>query len=436
MPHSLDVEASFLGAVFLDPSIYHDYAGIIDESCFFSFSHRRIWRAIGTVAESGGNIDLVSVQEQLRATGELDSVGGTEYLARLVEHTPSAAGAPTYAQLLQSYTRLRQLMEGAIAAESICREPGADIDAAIDRVEAVLTKALSATEQSATAPTELDELLTEALDVLEERARSGGSLVGLSSGYPSLDELTGGLQPGNLIVVAGRPSMGKTAFALSLAHHVLRAGGSAAIYSLEMSRHELILRLLAAEAMIDSVSMQTGSLTPQDWTRLHAAAERLHGRYLTIDDHGGLTLADLRARLRKLAARRKPDLVVVDYIQLMESGNSRREYNRVQDISEISRGLKLLARELQTVVVAVSQLNRAPEARQDKRPLLGDLRESGAIEQDADIVIFLYRDAYYDRESSDRGVGEVIVAKHRNGPTGMRKLAFIEAAASFAEIAS
>jgi replicative DNA helicase len=433
-PHSLEAEACVLGSILLDSEVLAEVAHILTADDFHSPAHREVFEAALRLDQRSSPVDLLTVAEELRAAGKLDKVGGTEFLTRLIEITPSPANAPIYARIVADYARLRRLLHATHEIQKLCYEPGSDIGEVIDYAESLVFEVT--TKNAAELFVTLHDLLDEALSKLENLYQKEHTITGVPSGFADLDAITAGFQPSNLIVVAARPSMGKTAFVLGLAQHAARATKKAvAIFSLEMSKSELIQRLLAAEAMIDSSHIRTGKLNDVEWHKLMTAAGRLAQDPIYIDDQGAITLMELRAKCRRLAARRELAMVVVDYMQLMEVGTSRREQNRQQDVSEISRGLKLLARELNVPVVAVSQLNRAPEARADKRPLLGDLRESGAIEQDADLVIFLYRDSYYDPESPDRGVAEVIIAKHRNGPTATIKLAFIEACTKFADLA-
>jgi replicative DNA helicase len=282
------------------------------------------------------------------------------------------------------------------------------------------------------------DLVTQGLERLVAAGERGSDIVGLPTGYAALDRLTGGLRAANLIVVAARPSMGKTAFALGIAQHVaIREKGTVAVFSLEMSGEEIIQRLLSTTGKIDATRMRTGRLSADDWPRVGHAADELAKASLYIDDSEGMTVGEMRTKARRLKSRERLDLVVVDYIQLMEAGagRGRRDENRVQELASISRALKMMARDLDVPVICVSQLNRAPDARTDKRPLLSDLRESGAIEQDADLVLMIYRDDYYDENSEDRGVAEVNIAKHRNGPTDRVRLAFVSTYAHFADLA-
>lgn len=433
-PHSLEAEASVLGSILLDPEVLAEVAHLVTEEDFWSPAHREIFRAMSSLDRQSSPVDLITVAEELRRAGKLDSIGGTETLTSLVEMTPSPVHAPQYARIVADYARLRRLLSATREIQELCYAPGGQTADVIDYAESLIFEVTK--RDSAELFATIHDLLDDAIDRLEHLYQREHTLTGIPSGYADLDEITSGFQPSNLIVVAARPSMGKTAFVLGSAQNAARLTKKAvAIFSLEMSKSELIQRFLAAEAMIDLSHIRTGRMNDTEWKKLMNAAGRLANDPIYIDDTGSINLMELRAKCRRLAARKELGLVVVDYMQLMETGTFRRDQNRQQDISEISRGLKLLARELSVPVIAVSQLNRAPEQRNPKTPLLSDLRESGAIEQDADLVIFLYRDSYYNEDSPERGQAQVIIAKHRNGPTGRINLAFIEACTKFADLA-
>jgi replicative DNA helicase len=433
-PHSLEAEACVLGSILLDPEVLAEVAHLISEDDFWSPAHREIYTAMCALDRKSSPVDLITVAEELRLAGKLESMGGTEALTSLVEMTPSPVNAPQYARIVADYARLRKLLSATHEIQELCYSPGRQTTDVIDYAETLIFEATKREGSELFAT--LHDLLGEAIDRLEHLFQRDHALTGIPSGFADLDQITAGFQPSNLVVVAARPSMGKTAFVLGLAQNAARLTKKAvAIFSLEMSKSELIQRLLASEAMIDLSHIRTGRMNDTEWKKLMTAAGRLANDPIYIDDTGAITLMELRAKCRRLAARKEVGLIVVDYMQLMETGSFRREQNRQQDISEISRGLKLLARELSVPVVAVSQLNRAPEQRNPKTPLLSDLRESGAIEQDADLVIFLYRDSYYNDDSPEKGQAQVIIAKHRNGPTARINLAFIEACTKFADLA-
>ncbi len=433
-PHSLEAEACVLGSILLDSETLAEVAHIVTEDDFWSPAHREIYSAMCALDRKSSPVDIVTVAEELRLGGKLDLVGGTDTLTTLVEMTPSPVNAPQYARIVADYARLRRLLAATREIQELCYTPGGQTADVIDYAESLIFEVTrrEGAEHFAT----IHDLLDEAIDKLEHLYQREQTLTGVPSGYSDLDAITAGFQPSNLVVVAARPSMGKTAFVLGLAQNAARLTKKAvAVFSLEMSKSELVQRMLATEAMIDLSHIRTGRMNDTEWKKLMSAAGRLATDPIYIDDTGAITLMELRAKCRRLAARKELALVVVDYMQLMETGTFRREQNRQQDISEISRGLKLLARELSVPVIAVSQLNRAPEQRNPKTPLLSDLRESGAIEQDADLVIFLYRDSYYNEDSPEKGQAQVIIAKHRNGPTAKINLAFIESCTKFADLA-
>lgn len=433
-PHSLEAEACVLGSILLDSEVLAEVAHVITEDDFWSPAHREVYSAMSTLDRKSSPVDLITVAEELRASGKLESIGGTDALTSFVEVTPSPVNAPRYARIVADYARLRRLLSATREIQELCYSPGGRTADVIDHAEALIFEVTK--REGAEAFATLHELLDDAINRLEHLYQGEHTLTGIPSGFGELDKITAGFQPSNLIVVAARPSMGKTAFVLGLAQNAARLTKKAvAVFSLEMSKSELIQRLLASEAMIDLSHIRTGRMHDTEWKKLMSAAGRLANDPIYIDDTGAITLMEIRAKCRRLAARKDLGLVVVDYMQLMETGTFKREANRQQDISEISRGLKLLAREISVPVVTVSQLNRAPEQRNPKTPLLSDLRESGAIEQDADLVIFLYRDSYYNDDSDEKGLAQVIIAKHRNGPTGRINLAFIEASTKFADLA-
>lgn len=432
-PHNSESERSVLGSMLLDPNAISEVLEVLTAEDFWVPAHREIYNSMCSLDRTGQPIDLVTVGEDLRQRGELERVGGQGILLDLVNSTPTSVNAGRYAKYVRDHARLRRLITAAGEISEMGYEAAGETAEILDRAESMIFEVAQHGSGELFAP--VQNLLDETLMKLEERFNSSGSVTGLTTGFRDLDELTSGLQPSNLIVVAARPSMGKTALALGIAQNAARSTGkSVAIFSLEMSKTELVQRLLSSEAEVDSNKLRTGRMGDTDWSDLMNAAGRMANDPLFIDDSGALTVMELRAKCRRLASRQDLGLVIVDYMQLMESSSHRREANRQQDISEISRSLKVLARELNIPVIAVSQLNRAPEARSDKRPLLGDLRESGAIEQDADIVIFLYRDSYYDPETPDKGQAEVIVAKHRNGRTATVRLLYLDHFTKFRDL--
>lgn len=422
-PYSVEAEQSVLGAMLLDAEAVLAAGEILRPEDFYQENHQHIFRTMVELANRGVACDLVTVSEALRQEGRLEAVGGIAYLSDLAAAVPSTANIEYYAHIVSEKSLLRQLIREAnrIIEQSY---------AATDEASAILDEAERAILNVAQRRGGRDflpvrEALVEAFDRIEYLAQNHGVIPGLSTGFRDLDRLTSGLQPADFIVVAARPSMGKTSFCLNIAQHVAAVEKRpVALFSLEMSREQLVQRLLAAEARISGQKLRTGALDEEDWPRLVAAMGRLAELPIFIDDSPVLTVMDIRAKTRRLVQEHGPGLVIIDYLQLIQ-GHGRTE-SRQQEISEISRGLKALAREVKSPVVALSQLSRAVEQRVDKRPVLSDLRESGAIEQDADLVAFIYRDEYYNPDTDKKGIAEVIISKQRNGPTGVVQLAFLK----------
>jgi replicative DNA helicase len=432
VPHNLDAEESLVGAMLLS----RDAIATAVEACaaddFYKPAHAHIFRAVSDLYARGEPVDAVTVADELSRAGLLELIGGPATLVTLAAETPSVANAGRYARIVEEHALLRRLIGAATEIAEIGYDVPEDVAGALDRAETLVFEVAQRRATDTTKP--LKELLAQALDNLEALFERHEAITGVPTGYRDLDERLSGLQPSNLVIVGARPGMGKTSFALGLAAHAaVERRIPALVFSLEMSHLELTQRMLCAEARVDSTRMRNGRLLESDWPKISQAIGRLGEAPLYIDDNPNLTVMDIRAKARRLASRTGLGLVVVDYLQLM-SGRSSAE-NRQVEVAEISRGLKILARELDVPVVALSQLSRNLETRADKRPVLADLRESGSLEQDADVVLFLYRDELYNSESADRGIAEVIVAKHRNGPTGVTQLAFLDHFARFANIA-
>ena len=396
---------------------------------FYRPAHRRIFQAVVSLFGRGEAIDSVTVSEELRRTGELEDVGGKPYIFHLVSSVPAASNAAYYARIVEETALLRRLIEATQQAAAMAFESADDPDHIVDQVEQLIFSV--AAKRLGDNFSHIRELLHEQLEHVEKLQERGASVTGVPSGFVDLDNLTSGLQPSNLIIVAARPSFGKTSLALNIAQQAATDHQvPVAIFSLEMSRTELVQRLVCAEALVDVSKLRRGHLNDQDWSRLATAVGRLADAPIFIDDTESVTVLEIRAKARRLKQKSGLGLVIIDYLQLMSG--PRRSENRQQEISEISRSLKILARELEVPVIAVSQLSRAVESRQDKRPMLADLRESGAIEQDADVVMFIYRDEVYNADSTDKGTAEILLAKHRNGPVGRLKLTFLENYTKFA----
>jgi replicative DNA helicase len=407
---------------------------LVDVADFYREGHRAVFLAIEGLFSTGEPVEPITVIERLTKDGRLDDAGGRGGVLDLMETPFIAASYRTYAEMVRDTATQRRLLD-----------VGNRIKAMVDQREGETTAMLQDAETLVYGLTQkgvrgdfarAHELVIKGIERLTAAEESGSGVTGVATGFLDLDRIVGGLQPGNVIVVAARPSMGKTALALGIAEHTaLSQERSVAIFSLEMSGDELIQRLLSSTAIVDAGRIRAGRLAPEDWSRIGRAADRLSAARLFIDDSEGVTVGEMRTKTRRLKSREGLDLLVVDYIQLMEGGRRMRDENRVQEISTISRGLKMLARDLAVPIICVSQLNRAPDARPDKRPMLSDLRESGAIEQDADLVLMLYRDDYYNVDSEEKGVAEVNIAKNRHGPTDRVKLTFRGSYAKFDNLA-
>jgi len=430
-PQNLEAEQSLLGSMLISTEAIASVLDIVATDDFYREAHRHTYAAILRLYAHGEPADPITVAEELTKMGMLEAAGGKPYIHTLISAVPTAANAKYYAKIVARNATLRSLIRAATEIAAIGYEAPEEIEKAIDQAEALIFGV--ANKRISERFVGIKDLLAEAFENIERLYEHRAHVTGLATGFDNLDSLTSGLHSSDLIVVAARPSMGKTALALNMAQNAGLAGRPVAIFSLEMSRQQLAQRMMCAEARVDAQALRTGTLKEEDWPRLSSAVGKLADAPIYIDDSADITVMEIRAKARRLMAREKLGLIIVDYLQLMQ-GHGRSE-NRQQEISEISRALKILARELSVPVMAISQLSRAVEARTDKRPLLSDLRESGAIEQDADLVMFIYRDDYYNRDSDDKGIAEIILAKHRNGPTGVVRLAFLEHYTKFANLA-
>ncbi len=432
-PHNLQAEESLLGAMLLS----RDAIAAAVESCgpddFYKPAHGHVFDAVCSLYGQGEPADPVTVADELRRADLLEAIGGPATLISLQANTPATTNAARYARIVEEHALLRRLIGVAGEIAEMGYSLPDDISAAIDRAESMVFQVAERRVTDTLKP--LHDLLADSLDRLEALYDRGESITGVPTGFLDLDERLSGLQPSTLVIVGARPSMGKTALALGMAAHAAMEGGVPVLYfSLEMSHSELTQRLLCSEARVDSSRIRNGKLLESDWPKISHAIGRLGEAPLYIDDNPNLTIMEVRAKARRLKSRLgNLGLVVIDYLQLMSGRNSAE--NRQVEVSEISRGLKILARELEIPVVALSQLSRNLEMRADKRPMLADLRESGSLEQDADVVMFLYRDEIYNPESPERGTAEVIISKHRNGPTGKTDLAFLDHYTRFANMA-
>lgn len=424
-PHSIEAEQSVLGGLMLVGEAWDQVADRLTEKDFYRREHQLIFRAIGELATAGVPRDAVTLGEWFERQGKANEVGGAAYLTELASSTPSAANISAYADIVRDKSVQRQLIEVGTVITGKGFEPGTATTAELVTAAEQRVFAIAESNARGRNPTvDIGPALKSVIGVLSERFEHPGQLLGASTGFVDLDRMTNGLQRQNLVVLAGRPSMGKTAMALNMAESVLlRDHRPVLFFSLEMSTDQLALRLLSALARVDQMAMNSGNVPPEDWTRIGRAAATLSTAPLKLDDTGALSPTEMRARARRIKAQCGGlGAVFVDYLQLMSVPGTRE--NRTNEVSEISRNLKVMAKELDVPVIALAQLNRAVEQRTDKRPVMSDLRESGGIEQDADLILFLYRDEVYNRESNAKGTAEVIIGKQRNGPIGTVRLAF------------
>ncbi|MDQ3645638.1 MAG: replicative DNA helicase [Actinomycetota bacterium] len=434
-PHNLDAEQSVLGAMLESRDAIANVIEVIppdNADAFYKPAHQEIYEAILDLYNRGEAADAITLADELGRRGKLDAIGGKAYIHGLLEAYPTASSAGYYARIVDEHALLRRLIDAGNQVQEIGFAMPDDVIQAVDQAEEIIYEVGNRRLRDDLQP--IRKLLTENMEAIEQLYERGESITGVASGFPDLDEMTTGFQPSNLIIVAARPSMGKSALMGDFAlHAATRQNKPVVIFSLEMSRHELVQRFLASEGKVDSQRIRKGSLQEQDWTRLSSALGRLAEAPIFIDDSANVTLMEMRAKCRRLKAKHGLGMVIIDYLQLMQSPS--KSENRQQEVSEISRNLKILARELEVPVICASQLNRGVEYRSDKRPFLGDLRESGSIEQDSDVVMFIYRDEVYHQDSEAKGEAELIVAKHRNGPTGVVRLAFMNQYTKFASIA-
>jgi replicative DNA helicase len=427
-PQSIEAEQSVLGGLLLDNTAWDRIADVVTAPDFYRADHRLIFEHIGQLIESARPADALTVAESLERSGRLDEVGGQAYLGALAANTPSAANIRRYAEIVRERSVMRSLAGiGTEIAEAAYNPMGRDAKALLDEAETKIFRIAEAGSKSRQGFVKIDPLLTETVervDVLYNRENKD-DIIGLATGFVDLDRMTSGLQEGELIIIAARPSMGKTALAMNVVEHAaLHLKKAVAVFSMEMSGAQLAMRMIGSVGRFDQHELRTGTFKEEDWSRLVDAVGRLNETQVFIDDTAGLNALEVRSRARRLHRQCGGlSMIVVDYLQLMSS--SGREENRATEIAEISRSLKGLAKELKVPVVALSQLNRSVESRQDKRPMMSDLRESGAIEQDADVIVFIYRDELYNADSPNRGMAEIIVAKQRNGPTGKLNLTFL-----------
>ncbi len=435
-PHSIEAEQSVIGGLLLENEALDKIADILRAADFYQHDHKTIFQHIAKLIERNRPADIVTVAESLENTAELSSIGGIAYLGALAQNTPTAANIRRYAEIVRERAVMRQLVSvGSDIAESAYNPNGRDAQQLLDEAEAKIFQIAEGGQKSSQGFQDIKELLpqvAERIDMLFSRD-SQSDVTGIPTGFSDLDSMTSGLQPGDLVIVAGRPSMGKTAFSLNIAENVaLDTGLPVAVFSMEMASTQLAMRMIGSVGRLDQHRMRTGRLEDEDWEKLTTALGKLNEAPIFIDEGAGLSSFDVRARARRLHRQTgKLGLIVIDYLQLMAAPAGKQGENRATEISEISRSLKALAKELDVPVIALSQLNRSVEQRPDKRPVMSDLRESGAIEQDADLILFIYRDEVYNPDSTDKGTAEIIIGKQRNGPIGRVRLTFIGANTRF-----
>lgn len=431
-PQNIEAEQSVLGGIMLENDALNRVIEFVESEDFYRESHRKIFRAMLALSEKGEPIDLVTLTDLLKGQNELEEVGGSTYLSLLVDSIPTAANSATYAKIIREKSILRRLIHGATEIVTRGYESNADVDHFLDQSEKIIFDVAQKRIRQSFYP--MKDIVMHSYKMIEKMSERQEMVTGVATGFLELDRITAGLQPSDLIIVAGRPSMGKTAFALCLASHAaIKKKVPSAIFSLEMSKEQLAHRMLCMEARIDSSKLRGGFLTQSDWARLTDAAGVLSEAPIFVDDSPAMNILEMRAKARRMKKEYGLGLVVVDYLQLMR-GLVQAD-NREREISEISRSLKALAKELNIPIVALSQLNRMVENRRPPKPILADLRESGAIEQDADVILFLFREEVYDRDTVNRGTAEVIIGKQRNGPVGEVRLAFLNSFTRFENLA-
>lgn len=431
-PQNLEAEQAVLGSMMLDREAVFTVMEFLRPEDFYRDAHRAIYQAILFLAEKGEPVDLLTVTDTLRGRGELDKAGGATYVASLANVVPTAANAAYYAQIVSEKSLLRSLIHAAANIAQQGYDGGGEVSQLLDQAEKAIFDISQRRRRNGFSP--IRDVLVETMDQLERLAQNKGGTTGVPT-FRDLDRLLSGLHPSDLIIVAARPGMGKTSFCLNIAQNVaVKHRTTVAVFSLEMSKEQLVQRMLSAQAMIDQYRLRTGYLQDEDWQKISQAVGPLYEAPIFIDDTPGISVMEVRAKARRLKTEQGLGLVIIDYLQLMQASGRRAE-NRQQEISEISRSLKAMARELDVPVLALSQLSRAVEQSHDKRPSLSHLRESGALEQDSDCVIFIHRPEYYDQNTEKKGIAEIIVAKHRHGPTGTVEMAFLPEFTRFVDLA-
>ena len=427
-PHSIEAEQAVLGGLMLDNRAWEKIADRVSDQDFYRHDHRLIFRAIQDQEAKDVPNDAVTLSQHLHSIDELESAGGLAYLGRLAKETPTAANIKAYADIVREKSILRQLATiGTEIADSAYNQEGRDSRELLDDAEKSVFKIAEQGARNKKGFVGMTALLKNTVDQIDQLYQNDGAITGVSTGFDKFDEMTSGLQAGELVIVAGRPSMGKTTFAMNVAENAaIGHGKTVAVFSMEMPGESLSMRMISSLGRIDQHNLRTGQIKDEDWTRITSTVSILSQAKVFVDDTGGLSPTELRARARRLKREHGGlDLIVIDYLQLMQGSSKSASENRTAEVSEISRSLKALAKELEVPVVALSQLNRSLEQRPNKRPVMSDLRESGAIEQDADLIVFIYRDEVYNEESEQKGTAEIIIAKQRNGPIGTCRLTFL-----------
>jgi replicative DNA helicase len=433
-PHSIEAESSVLGGLLLDNTAWEKMSDLLSDADFYRYEHRLIFTSIHHLIGTDRPADVITVYEHLQGQGKSEEIGGLAYLNALAQYVPSSANIRRYAEIVRERAILRKLVSVSDdIATSAMNPQGKPVTTLLDEAEQKIFNIGEEGSRMKQGFQTMDRLVVQLLDRVVEMSENPNDITGVPTGFVDLDRMTSGMQAGDLIVLAARPSMGKTALAINIAENVaLNEGLPVAVFSMEMGASQLAIRIVGSIGRIDQSRLRTGKLQDDEWPKLTEAVERLRQVSLSIDETPGLTPAELRASARRQARKcGKLGLVVVDYLQLMSGSSSSDGENRATELGEISRGLKMLAKELQCPVIALSQLNRGVEQRTDKRPMMSDLRESGAIEQDADVIMFIYRDDYYNKDSKEPGVAEIIIGKQRNGPTGTVKLTFLKPITKF-----
>jgi len=431
-PQNLEAEMAVLGSMLMDEDAISSATELLDKGSFYKDTHKKIFEAISNLYNANKAVDLITLTDELKRNETLDEIGGASFLIALVNSVPTAANISHYVSIVKEKYILRTLINNATKIVSLCYESEGNVDEVVDSAEKFIFEVSDRKQHGSYV--HLKEVIKDSIENIDRLYQKKAHVTGIPSGFIDFDSKTSGLQESDLIVIAGRPSMGKSAFALGIAEYAgVIEKIPLAFFSLEMSKEQLVQRMLCAHAKVDAHKVRTGYLSPSDWPRLTAAAGKLSEASIFIDDSPAISVMELRAKARRLKAHQDIKLIILDYMQLMRG--SGHEENRQQEISDISRSLKSLARELDVPIVAISQLSRAVEARTDHRPQLSDLRESGAIEQDADVVVLILREEYYKPTPENEGIAEVIIAKQRNGPVGSMKLAFIKEYTRFENIA-